>query len=199
MNKWPARTGTLTSRLIKNSGAQIAKAKIMLHESYCIKNLYRCKQCGQAVEKKSKEAHDLEFHTPVPCPHCSAPQEKTKLESHVQTCPKRPKTCEFCEIEFPADKYRDHIAVCGSKTRQCPKCEKYIPRRDWNAHQTINCEPVRLPIPKEPVIPECNKPAVMKSVVPINNTKLFVLLSEYVSNHTIEKGISSASGCSYSK
>ena len=145
---------------------------MVLHESYCIKNLFRC-HCGMVVEKKGKEQHDTEYHTPVNCTFCGLPFEKPKLERHMKACPKMPRVCEFCEIEVSADLYNAHVNICGSKTVSCPKCSKYIPKRDWKEHLTINCEPERVipkvtkePAkeirPKEPAIPDKYKHAIGK-------------------------------------
>ena len=114
---------------------------MVLHERYCIRNLYKCEKCGQPVEKAARDSHNLEFHTPVPCPHCNEPQEKTKLDDHVVKCPKRPKMCEYCELELPFDQYSNHVDVCGSKTIQCRKCNRYIQKKYWQEHQSILCEP----------------------------------------------------------
>ncbi len=102
------------------------------------------------MEKKGKEAHDLEFHTPVNCPHCAQPFEKPKLDAHVAVCPKKPKTCEFCQLEFAGDVYPAHVSLCGSKTVQCPRCKRYIPKRDWSDHQKIKCEPEPPPVVERP-------------------------------------------------
>ncbi len=123
-----------------SSGAQIDKSKRVLHESYCVKNLYRC-HCGKVVEKKEKATHDLEFHTPVKCAYCGQEFDKPKLAEHLPGCPKKPKACEFCELEVAADAYPAHVAICGSKTVQCPTCHEYIPKRDWPAHQKSKCRP----------------------------------------------------------
>jgi hypothetical protein len=123
----------------------IEKSKMILHERYCIRNLYRCKECDKVVEKKDKEEHDLEFHTPVPCVHCNKSQEKSKMEEHLKVCPKRPKECPYCEVEFKAEKFDEHIVLCGCKTTLCPKCNKYIQRKDWDVHQTLPCKPMEKP------------------------------------------------------
>lgn len=136
---------------------------MVLHESYCLRHLYKCEKCNQPVEKTAREAHNQEFHTPVPCPHCNTSQEKPNLENHVATCPKRPKQCLYCELELPFDRYDDHINICGSKTRQCPRCKRYIPKRYWEEHQGIPCEPEPV-IPKEPIVPERNMQFVSHSI-----------------------------------
>eukprot|EP00826_Nyctotherus_ovalis_P062422 TRINITY_DN9027_c0_g1_i2.p1 TRINITY_DN9027_c0_g1~~TRINITY_DN9027_c0_g1_i2.p1 ORF type:complete len:418 (+),score=116.06 TRINITY_DN9027_c0_g1_i2:194-1447(+) len=123
-----------------NSREPIEKSKMMLHERYCIRNLYRCKDCDKVVEKKDKEAHNQEFHTPTPCSYCTRPQEKTKMEEHLKSCPKKPKECPYCELEFAAERFDAHVTVCGSKTTPCPKCNKYVQRKEWDAHQTVPCE-----------------------------------------------------------
>lgn len=112
----------------------------MLHERYCVRNLYRCKDCDKVVEKKDKELHNQEFHLPTPCSYCSRPQEKARMEEHLKSCPKRPRECPYCEAEFAAERFDAHAAVCGSKTTLCPRCNKYVQRREWDAHQTAPCE-----------------------------------------------------------
>jgi len=177
---------------IFQSGGEIEKSKMMLHEVYCMKNLYKCKECGKPVEKKQKEAHDLEFHTPVPCPHCNLPQEKTKLEEHIKNCPKKPKLCEFCELEMPTDKYTDHIIVCGSKTNLCPKCGKYIQRKDWSLHQKFPCEPEKPIPPKDPPKLIAHKPEVPLSKKPEASKKPITQLPK----KEIKKSLPNKSGIS---
>jgi len=115
---------------------------MILHERYCIRNLYRCKECDKVIEKKDKKEHDLEFHTPVPCVHCIQLQQKNKMDEHLKICSKKPKECPYCEVEFKPEKFDGHITICGSKTTLCPKCEKYIQRKDWDVHQTLPCKPM---------------------------------------------------------
>ena len=144
-SNWYSNDLTYSSELID-------KAKIRLHEAYCIKNLYKCKQCNKVVEKKSKEEHESEFHSTSPCKLCSQLHEKCKMEEHLKCCPKRPRNCQYCEADFPADRYNEHIEICGSKTIHCPKCNKYITRKCWAEHQTLPCNTIIEKKPAENIV-----------------------------------------------
>jgi len=123
-----------------NSGAKVDKAKIVLHESYCIKNMLKCLKCGEIVNKKEMEEHEEKQHKIVSCEYCSLPQESCKLKEHTDNCNMRQKPCPFCELELDHSKYMNHILICGSRTEQCPNCNKYIRKADWALHQEFNCE-----------------------------------------------------------
>ena len=46
-------------------GKAIEQPKHRIHEATCLRNNYKCNQCGEIVAKSDKDSHELEMHTPV--------------------------------------------------------------------------------------------------------------------------------------
>ena len=124
----------------KNSGSSIGKDKVVLHESYCVKNLFRCK-CGMVVEKRAKEQHDKDVHELVVCKYCSTKLEKGQLVTHEESCPKKPTICPYCTNEIKRSEFSKHVELCGNRTVLCPKCKNYVPKKEWTDHQKVPCAP----------------------------------------------------------
>jgi len=123
-----------------NSGQQIQKSKQFLHESYCIKNLFKCR-CGQIVEKKLKEQHEAESHAPAKCQFCGKSMEKGQIETHEESCPKKVKECPYCKSKIAGADFTTHVELCGNRTILCPRCKGKIPKKDWEQHQLVPCLP----------------------------------------------------------
>eukprot|EP00826_Nyctotherus_ovalis_P065250 TRINITY_DN9586_c0_g1_i3.p1 TRINITY_DN9586_c0_g1~~TRINITY_DN9586_c0_g1_i3.p1 ORF type:complete len:247 (+),score=49.92 TRINITY_DN9586_c0_g1_i3:149-889(+) len=119
----------------------ISKDKISLHESYCLRHLYRCTKCHEMVDKDTQAWHDEEAHTLFPCPYCSSEHDKFALQSHYAACLKKPKTCPYCELEVVRKKFAEHVVMCGSRTLDCPKCKKFVTKKDWTLHLVSGCYP----------------------------------------------------------
>ena len=52
------------------SDVAIDESKFMLHEAYCLRNMTKCKECGEVIEKSELEEHMEEEHTSEECPMC---------------------------------------------------------------------------------------------------------------------------------
>lgn len=91
----------------------------MLHEAYCIRNMYKCKQCGEVVSKCEREDHEEEAHTFEKCKFCAKEFLKNEVENHETNCDKKPKMCTYCETTFDYANFFDHVEFCGAKTRSC--------------------------------------------------------------------------------
>ena len=122
-----------------NSNKLISKEKIILHESYCLKHLFRCSKCNEAVEKDEREWHEEEVHGVIECVYCKKEQERHSIEDHYNFCKMRPRPCPYCELELIEAKYPEHVEMCGSKTLECSKCRKFITKKDWTKHLVSGC------------------------------------------------------------
>ncbi len=49
----------------------IPESKFVLHEIYCIKNIIKCKKCGEAIDKSDIDNHENEIHKIVHCEYCN--------------------------------------------------------------------------------------------------------------------------------
>ncbi|GAB4839484.1 hypothetical protein Ancab_029008 [Ancistrocladus abbreviatus] len=115
----------------------IPSANIDLHYAHCVRNLERCKVCGDMVPRKHAEEHYMSIHAPVACSLCSEKVERETLDVHKgETCPKRIVTCEYCEFPLPAIDLFEHQEVCGNRTEFCHICRRYIRLRDRYVHET---------------------------------------------------------------
>ncbi|CAI8594023.1 unnamed protein product [Vicia faba] len=75
----------------------IPAANIDLHSVHCLRNLEKCKVCGDMVPKQHAEDHYLNTHAPVACSLCSETMGRDILDIHKgEKFPQRIVTCEFC-------------------------------------------------------------------------------------------------------
>mmetsp|Transcript_27429 Transcript_27429/g.24308 ORF Transcript_27429/g.24308 Transcript_27429/m.24308 type:complete len:83 (-) Transcript_27429:494-742(-) len=80
----------------------------MLHEAYCLRNMYKCK-CGEVVLKAEKEEHEEEKHVAMKCKFCSYEAMQQEFGDHEEKCDKKPKLCNFCEMNIDFNGYLQHI------------------------------------------------------------------------------------------
>ncbi|KAJ7958886.1 TRAF-type zinc finger domain-containing 1 [Quillaja saponaria] len=114
----------------------IPAANLDLHYAHCVRNLERCKVCGDMVPKKHAEDHFLDTHAPVECSLCSEMMERDILAIHKgEKCPQRIVTCEFCEFPLPAVDLAEHQEVCGNRTELCHLCNRYVRLRERYNHE----------------------------------------------------------------
>ncbi|GAB4852073.1 hypothetical protein Ancab_016264 [Ancistrocladus abbreviatus] len=115
----------------------VPSANIDLHYAHCVRNLERCKMCGDMVPRKHAEEHYLSRHAPVACSLCSETVERETLDVHRgENCLQRIVTCEYCEFPLPAIDLFEHQEVCGNRTEYCHLCRRYIRLRDRCVHET---------------------------------------------------------------
>ncbi|XP_011627873.1 TRAF-type zinc finger domain-containing protein 1 [Amborella trichopoda] len=107
-----------------------------LHYAHCIRNLEKCRICGDMVPKKHSEEHYLNTHAPVSCSLCSETVEREVLTLHKgERCPQRIVTCEYCEFPLPVVDLFKHQEVCGNRTEYCEICCKYVRLRERLDHE----------------------------------------------------------------
>ena len=61
----PQQDATPQSKACSNCKKQIELSKLRLHEVQCARNTYRCKECGEVIDKCLQEQHNQEFHEMV--------------------------------------------------------------------------------------------------------------------------------------
>ncbi|KAL0553141.1 hypothetical protein IC582_007029 [Cucumis melo] len=129
-----------TTSICNHCGRDIPSSNIDLHSVHCVRNLEKCKICGDMVPKRHAEEHFLNTHAPVSCSLCSETMERDILAIHKgENCPQRIVTCEFCEFPLPAIDLAEHQEVCGNRTELCPLCRCYIRLRERYNHEN-NCK-----------------------------------------------------------
>ena len=97
----------------------IDSAKFRMHEIGCLRQNYKCKDCGQCVPKSEKEEHEEEEHAIITCANCGFSAPKFKYKNHDEVCVMQPRPCEFCDKIIPAAEWDDHYNMCGNKTYKC--------------------------------------------------------------------------------
>ncbi|XP_022139085.1 XIAP-associated factor 1 [Momordica charantia] len=131
-----------TTSICNHCGRAIPSSNIDLHSVHCVRNLEKCKICGDMVPKRQAEEHFLNTHAPVSCSLCSETMERDILATHKgENCPQRIVTCEFCEFPLPAIDLAEHQEVCGNRTELCHLCRRYIRLRERYSHDN-NCKGV---------------------------------------------------------
>ena len=118
-------------------------SKFRMHEMGCLRQNYKCKECGACVPKSEKEEHEEEEHVTISCESCGFSAFKFKYGDHNETCTKKPKPCEFCEKMISFAEQHAHYELCGSKTYKCEKCGDFVKMMDKKQHNSQNvCEQV---------------------------------------------------------
>lgn len=108
-----------------------------LHVAHCLRNLEKCKICGDMVPKKHEDEHFLSTHARVSCSCCNKTMEREVLAVHKdESCPQRIVACEYCEFPLPAIDLFIHQDVCGNRTELCHLCSRYIRLRERNVHES---------------------------------------------------------------
>ena len=98
-----------------NCAKLIPKVRLIVHETFCIKNMMKCPQCPEIIYKNELEEHIEEEH------------------SHSN--------CLYCNIELKNEFLNDHVILCGSRTDTCPYCMRNITRLEMQDHVEF-CEQV---------------------------------------------------------
>ena len=75
----------------------IPVSKFRMHEIGCLRQNYRCKECGMCVPKAEREEHEEEEHAIMNCANCGFSAPKYKYKDHEETCTMKPKPCTFCD------------------------------------------------------------------------------------------------------
>lgn len=86
----------------------IPQSKFRMHEIGCARNNYKCRECGEVVQKADREEHEAEAHVKVKCQYCNYEAVKGKFGDHEEKCDFKPKQCSFCESSIPFEKFHDH-------------------------------------------------------------------------------------------
>ncbi|KRX01717.1 hypothetical protein PPERSA_01587 [Pseudocohnilembus persalinus] len=124
----------------ENCEKYFPESKIDLHEAYCIRNIKKCEQCGEFIDKNEIEEHNEQEHQKKPCKYCQVELEPKYLETHQElNCIKRPVQCQFCDMTVTQSEKLNHEGKCGTKTKICQFCNKYIQIRDYDTHY-IMCQ-----------------------------------------------------------
>ncbi|KAL4483645.1 hypothetical protein ABPG72_006711 [Tetrahymena utriculariae] len=112
------------------------ESKVQLHEAYCLRNIRKCPNCEQYVDKREMEEHQEEFHKQVKCEKCGKTVEnQTLMQKHIETqCQLRPRECRYCNVLFPVQEFEQHEYTCGCRTKVCGLCKKNILMRDYENH-----------------------------------------------------------------
>ncbi|EWS72616.1 ubiquitin interaction motif protein (macronuclear) [Tetrahymena thermophila SB210] len=112
------------------------ESKVQLHEAYCLRNIRKCPNCEQYVDKREMEEHQEEFHKQVTCEKCGkAVENQTLMQKHIETqCQLRPRECRYCNVLFPVQEFEQHEYTCGCRTKVCGLCKKNILMRDYENH-----------------------------------------------------------------
>ena len=114
----------------------IDNSKKVLHELYCLRNLFKC-SCGEIVDKKEEVFHKSQMHVEASCKYCNIKLEAWELENHH--CEQTPKTCPYCGIMIKGTEFDPHITLCGSKTELCSQCHQYVAKKEWLSHMQNSC------------------------------------------------------------
>lgn len=118
-----------------NCSKPLVAASSHLHEAYCRRNIIKCPDCAEFVDKKEMAKHKEESHTSKPCRYCKNPFLPALLESHENTsCQQKPERCAYCTLDVPSTEYAEHISQCGARTKECFICSKNIVLFNFDNH-----------------------------------------------------------------
>ena len=161
-------TVTDDSKPCVNCHKHISLAKIILHETFCLRNNIKCEVCGQVNSKKTNHWHcdQCSFYTndaliqqkhiqlyhqgPYKCGQCHTGNYSTFIDlvtQHKGDCPQKLHECRFCHLIVPQEEstYQDKFAnlthhenQCGNKTSECYKCNKPIRTKDLKKHMKMH-------------------------------------------------------------
>ncbi|KAL4462067.1 hypothetical protein ABPG74_000912 [Tetrahymena malaccensis] len=125
-----------TKKACENCKQLFPESKVQLHEAYCLRNIRKCPNCEQYVDKREMEEHQEEFHKQVTCEKCGKTVEnQTLMQKHIDTqCSLRPRECRYCNVLFPIQEFEQHEYICGCRTKVCGLCKKNILMRDYENH-----------------------------------------------------------------
>lgn len=99
-----------------NCEKAIEASKFMIHELRCMRQMFKCRECGEVVERALKEEHDKNAHSSKVCQYCKYEAPAVAFGEHEKTCDMRPRTCQWCEEIVTMDLWAEHTEMCGAKT-----------------------------------------------------------------------------------
>ncbi|KAL4460408.1 hypothetical protein ABPG74_000159 [Tetrahymena malaccensis] len=113
-------------------------SKVQLHEAYCLRNIRKCPDCEEFIDKRELENHKQEKHTKQQCKFCSQSFLPKDMDLHLQNCDMKPQRCTYCNLDVNGAEFAEHIQNCGSRTRECFICNKSIILFNFEEHVN-NC------------------------------------------------------------
>lgn len=146
-----------------NCGIAISSSKLVLHESFCVRNNKKCTDCGRVFLHTIPDSHkhcecgvvtdssiDEYKHQkfvhsgPYTCECTTQFSSYIELAHHrASTCPQKLHECRFCHLVVPQgeatyqDKFENltnHENACGNRTSECFKCSKTVRVKDLKKH-----------------------------------------------------------------
>ena len=96
-----------------NCGKTLSASIMVMHESFCKRNMTKCPQCQEVIYKNEVEEHMEEEHS----------------TGH----------CTFCNLEIRNEKLMEHVVICGSRTTECALCMTNVVIMDFKSHVEM-CE-----------------------------------------------------------
>ena len=96
-----------------NCAKPIPTIRLIVHESFCLKNMMKCPDCPEIIYKNELEEHQEEEHSHSKCLFCQIELKNELLENHVMICGSRTDQCVYCQRNIKRMDYQDHIEICA--------------------------------------------------------------------------------------